>query len=546
MYISAGTASAPGPVDPAQSARTARPGARRSTAANVCFAGTAATVFLWALFQDFFRLGTPQILADEPTYQKAAWSYVHGQDLLSAHGTPAAAVGGVNFQHPPLAKYLFGVAQLLAGRPSITADRAVSALCLILTGLLVAVWIGRATGRWTGLLAGGLVGLLPETASGSAADFGRFGMLDPVAELFAVASVALAWQWSRRTGRSAWLLAAATGAATGCAAGAKENGFLGVLGPCVLLLVLAGAARSGRGLLVRCLQALLAALSCAAVFVALYLPVGRPIARVRYLVDFQTAHSEEGHLIGFAGRVSQHPPWWANLWFAGHSLGPVLTVALLLAVLAAVVLRRDRLTVWCLAALVGPFVFHCFVAKVVLGFYWVMWMPAVFVLAALGMREIVVRARRLGGALPQVLAVCLVLAVPVGATVQESVKVAELRPVGVQVLPSLERSHGLTGPVIAAGIDSGLMSTYLPGTEVITSTSQPLSGARTIIVGAPECRELIDRSVRALVRINLTQGRIRQIHTDSNFTVYQVLAPLTHPTRTQIAAEPPGRLSDHC
>ncbi|MEY9837628.1 ArnT family glycosyltransferase [Streptacidiphilus sp. EB103A] len=537
---------APMPAGLARTSRRAKGGARRSAAQDLWFAAVAASVLLWALFQDFFRLGTPQVLSDEPIYAKAAWIYVHGQTLPSTHGTSALAATVDNFEHPPLVKYLFGVAQLMAGKPSITADRAVSALFLILTGLLVAVWIGRAAGRWTGLLAGGLVSVLPETASNSAADFGRYGMLDPVAEFFAVACVALGWQWSRRTGRSAWLLAAATGVATGCAAGAKENGFLGVLGPSVLILVFAWTARAGLGLAVRCLQALLAALTCAMVFVALYLPVGHPFERIRYLVDFQSAHSDEGHLIGFAGQVSKFPPWWANLWFAGHSLGSVLTVVLLIAVLAAVVLRRDQLTAWCVAALVGPFVFHCFVAKVALGFYWVMWMPAFFILAALGMREIVERARRLGGAVPQAVAVCVVLAVPVGASVQESIKVAELKPVGVKVLPSLQRSHGLHGPVIAAGIDYELMPTYMPGTQVITSATGSLAGAETIIIGAPECRQLIDQSVRALVHVNLPQGRIQQIHTDSNFTVYRVLAPLVRPTPAQIAAEPAGRLSDHC
>lgn len=503
-------------------------------------------VLLWALFQDFFRLGTPQLLADEPIYAKAAWIYVHGSPLPPSRSTSALAATVDNFEHPPLAKYLFGIAQLLAGRLSITVDRAVSAVFLVLAGVLVAVWIGRAAGRWTGLLAGGLVSVLPEIAAGSAADFGRFGMLDPVAEFFAVASVALGWQWSRRTGRSAWLLAAATGVATGCAAGAKENGFLGILGPSILLLVFARTARGRLRLVERCPQALLAALTCAMVFVALYLPVGRPLARISYLFDFQSAHSAEGHLVGFAGQVSRFPPWWANLWFAGHSLGPALTTVLLIAVLSAVTLRRDQLTAWCVAALVGPFVFHCFVARVALGFYWVMWMPAFFVLAALGIREIVELRGRLHGAGPRTLAVCLVLAVPVSASIRESIKIAEIKPVGVKVLPSLERSHDLHGPVIAAGIDRGLLTAYLPGTRVITSTADSLAGTQVIILGRPVCRELIDQSIRALVDLNLPQGRIQQIHADSQFTVFQILDPLIHPSPEQIAAEPPGNLRDHC
>ena len=45
-----------------------------------------------------------------------------------------------NFEHPPLAKYLFGLAQLVVGHSDITADRVVAAICTLLTAV-VAGWL---------------------------------------------------------------------------------------------------------------------------------------------------------------------------------------------------------------------------------------------------------------------------------------------------------------------------------------------------------------------------------------------------------------------
>src|SRR5206468_11563183 len=41
----------------------------------------------------------------------------------------------------------------------------------------------------------------------------------------------------------------------------------------------------------------------------------------------------------------------------------------------------------------GPLAFHMFIARVVLPYYWVMWMPAFLALVALGVAELVGRAR---------------------------------------------------------------------------------------------------------------------------------------------------------
>lgn len=600
-----------------------RPGDRAFTVA-------AALTTLWAVFQNFYKLGTAPIVADEPTYMRAAWRYVHGQVLAPVPltgGRPALTPD--NFEHPPLAKYLFGLSQLIDGNSSsLTAARAISALATVLAAVAVAVWIGRAAGRWTGLLAGALLTVLPEPAGGSIGRFDRFAMLDPVASLFMVLSVVAAWEWSRRTGRGAWVSAALTGAAVGCAAGSKENGFLGAVAPAIVTVIITpfvaptpartaarpaapavhlttaptapptvrlatapiipaptpadiaaladapttvppAAAptidldstsrpqpqlqpqpprRPARALLLRSVQACIAIAASLAVFVGLYVPLGHPIARIEYLVDFQSAQSSAGHLIGFAGRVTADPPWWTNLWFAGHNYGPALTVFLVASALCAVVLRRDLLVGWCVAALAAPFVFHSFIANVTLGYYWVMWTPMFLVLAALGAAEVIRRAaqgRRL--AVPVALVTgAAVLAVPIAEGIDQSVLVADIKPTGVMVLPALMHEYHLTGPIIAAGLPVWSVSYYLPGTTVYTSASSPVTGAETIVIGQPQCRELIDQSVRALVAVNLKIGHVKQVYTDSQITAYAVTGSLAMPTAAQINAEPLGKLTDHC
>jgi len=534
-----------------------RQGRRESALARFRTAGPGFTVAAgllgaWALFQNLFRIGTPQVLADELTYSSVAWTYVHGQAKTPHLGGSMLTPAPDNFEHPPLAKLLFGLAQELVGHPSITVDRCVSALCAILTGVLLGVWVARIAGRWIGLLAFGLVTVLPEAASGSVGRFSRFGMLDPVAELFMVASLLLGWEWLRRSGRGGWLFAALSGIAVGCAAAAKENGFLGLVGPAILILAL--AARSARQLAVRAGQTLLAVAASVLVFTAAYLPVGHPLTSIRYLIEFQSAHSHDGHSIGFAGRVTMFPPWWANLWFAGHNWGTALTAVLVIAALAAVCLRRDLVVLWLLAV---PFLFHSFFTHVALGFYWVMWTPAFFALAALGMQALVEAAGRLARdrgsavrkALPITVAVAL-LAVPVSASAAQSGRVAQIKPIGIKTLPGLMKRNGLTGPVITAGIAWWLAATYLPGIGVRTNVpnASALNGVETIVIGAPQCNVLIDQSVRALVAINLPAGHVREIYTDPDMTVYAATGngALLVPTPAQVSAERPGRPKDHC
>ena len=221
--------------------------------------------------------------------------------------------------------------------------------------------------------------------------FGRYGYLDPVAELFAVSAVALSWVWFRRHGRVGWWWAIATGASVGLAAASKENGFLGAVGPVVAGLAL--AVRDRRAVVQRLLQSVAAVLTACLVFAVTYLGLGHPIEAFRFMRDFQHLHTSLGHTVEFAGRVTQHPPWWAFLWFVQHGIGAAGHHRLPDLCLAAIVLRRDRLVVWCLAALAGPLIFHMAIAHVVLSYYWVMWMPLFLAMVALGLGELLGSSR---------------------------------------------------------------------------------------------------------------------------------------------------------
>lgn len=520
------------------------------------FVALSVFVAAWAVFQNFFRIGVAPILADEPTYVESGWQYVHGTvHPPTVSGSSLVSVPG-NFEHPPLTKYLFGLAQLLDGHAdSLTASRCVSSLATLLAGLIVAVWIGREAGRWAGLVAGGLLTLLPEAASGSFGRFDRFAMLDPVASMFMVLSVVLAWEWARRTGRAAWTFAALTGVAVGLAAGSKENGFLGAIGPVVVTVLLAAVTRprDRRTILTRLYQALAAMLISGLVFIVLYLPLGNPITAIKYLVDFQTAQSADGHLIGFAGQVTSMPPWWANLWFAGHNYGSLLTGFLVAAAVLAVVLRRDLLVGWCAAALAVPFVFHCFIANVALGYYWVMWTPMFLTLAGIGAAEVVkLIARATRGisvslvAPVAVLASAAVLAIPVGESISESATVADIQPNGVQVLPQLMKEHHLTGAIVSTGIGSWAYSYYVPSAKIYTTATSPVPDTSLIVISTVQCRDPLDASVRALAKINVAAGHALQIYADSSATVYEVTGALTLPTPAQISAEPASNATDGC
>ncbi|MCU1655880.1 MAG: phospholipid carrier-dependent glycosyltransferase [Pseudonocardiales bacterium] len=493
-------------------------------------------VAFWTVFQNFWNLSRPSSLVDEVGYARSGAWYMH-------HGMPSSVFGGrlpaiLNLEHPPLAKLMFGLAQIVFGSASITSDRIVAATCTVAAAAIAAVWIARIAGPWTGLLAGALIGLLPMSVTPQLVRFGRDGMLDPVACAFVVAYLAILWEWWRQPARTrrAWVLAALGGAAVGLATASKENGFLAAVVPIVLVVAVARGAAA-----VRALQALTAVVVAGAVFMASYLPLGDPISGIRYLVHFQTRHSAAGHIVFVDGHYTLHQPWWANFWFAEQGLGAPATVAVLGTAIAAVVLRRDQIVAWCLAALVGPVVFHCVLASVTLPFYWAMWMPPLLVLSALGVVELVRRASaaswpgvvRLGSVAAAVAAAVLFAVAGVGQTGT----VATLRREGPDAVPAVRATLHLSGTVLIAGLTSLAVSDYVPSAQGRIPAS--LAEVDTIVLGRgrPACRAPSDPAIRALVHVNAATGRLRLAYQDRLVQIYVRTAPLVRASPAEVRTE---------
>ena len=88
-----------------------------------------------ALFQNLYRLSFAPLLFDEQFYAGVGWRYAHWSSVALA----GQSMRQNNWDHPPLAKLLFGVSESLLGHESITAARAVSAACTLLAALILGV-----------------------------------------------------------------------------------------------------------------------------------------------------------------------------------------------------------------------------------------------------------------------------------------------------------------------------------------------------------------------------------------------------------------------
>lgn len=490
------------------------------------FGVVAVLVGLWAMFLAFFRIPVAQVLWDEPIYSLAGWRYIHRDVFAPGEGGSLGEFVD-NFEHPPLAKYLFGIGQVVAGGQSITATRVVAAVCGLATAALLGWWVGRHYDRWTGLAVAAVIALAPMVVAPSVVSFRRLGMLDSVAGLLAVATLLLAWQWWERAARDALGWALVTGVAAGLATSAKESGFLVLVGP--VLYVLVAAARRGE-LRRRVVQALTMAVVSVATFVVTYLPLGHPLDRIRYLWDFQTKHSRLGHTVVLDGTTVSHPPWWANLWFAWDGLGTLLVVLLVIGVVAALVVTRDHLVAFCLMGLLGPVVFFFFFAGVALPFYWVMWAPLAITVSVVGWRSVLLLlgrgARGRSWVVPAAAAgLAILAAVPAVASTRTT---ASLEMVGVMRLPLIMQQEGLRGPILTSNVSDFDKRTYLRGHQLAGTPKEP-GNADTVVVGSPKCGVPTDRVTAALVSLNRKWGRIREVYADDQVIVYRSLGTLLPP-----------------
>ncbi|QKS17056.1 phospholipid carrier-dependent glycosyltransferase [Curtobacterium sp. Csp2] len=401
---------------------------RRPVPVLVVRTAAFAIVALLGAYVALRRIGRTTRITDEITYVNTGWDYVHG-------------VVTANLEHPPTAKYLFGLAQLMTGQ-GVLGPRVVVAVGGLVVGLVLFLLLRRPVGYWGALAAAGLWWLTPrgngptwyDVASGVPARIDRIALLDPVMTCFAVVAVAAAWQWmvAASDGRSSrWWWAALAGAALALSATSKVSTAVLVL-PLLLLPVLF---RRWRDL---ALGGVLAAGVGTVVAALLYLPVGG-LDAIGYMVRFQTAHDTTGHLVTVLGRDYLVAPWWTGLLWAVQGIGWPLAVVLGLGVLAALVVRPDRLVVF-LALCLGVLVVFYSTSAVALPHYYYAWMPFVVALAAVGGT----RLARLRPPLTAV-AVALVLTVAVVPVGQLVVAVSQARATGYAVLGGALADHGYRG-----------------------------------------------------------------------------------------------------
>lgn len=419
----------------------------------------------WGCFQCFWNLGTQNVSYDERLYDNAGWAYLHGDF-------------GLNREHPPTAKYLFGLAQALAGR-DILAGRIVVALAVLAGGVILLFWLRLELGWGPAVLAAGLWWVMPRGGFDVRQD--RAAMLDPMMTLFLIAALAAAWMWMR-SGRWWWLPFSAVAMALSVTAKAPT---LMVL-PAFLLLPL----------LCRRWQAFaiggpIWAIVFATTVAALYAPMGIPGA-IADMIAFQSAHDAAGHSIDIFGHLYQFAPWWANLWFFADGVSPPLTAVLCLGLVLGVVLRPGPLVGFIGSALLLLLVFFVGIARVALNTYYYPMTVLVLVVAVVGYTRLAPMCRR--SVFAVILAAAVVLAAIASAVL--SAQIAQIRPTGIaRLAATLQQDQPHTGNILFQSLSPFWYLSYFPDTGTASLDGQPF---RAIVVGQ-DARLPVDPQVAALL-----------------------------------------------
>lgn len=480
-------------------------------------------VFLWGAFLSFWNLLATNVHVDERVYVDAGRAYVGGD--FSA-----------NREHPPLAKYVYGLAQLIFG-DGVLGPRIVVGLLVMGSGLIIWLWLGREIGRMRALIPVLVWFCIPRGFGSEVLRIDRIAFLEPVMVFFALVALASAWRWYRG-GSTLWIVL--SGVALGASVASKVSAAMfGV----ALIVLLFG---SGRRVAIVIRDALIFLATLVITFTLAYLPMGM-VDAISGMLENQAAHNKFGHLVSIAGTVYTHAPWWSQLWLTKQGLGTLGTVVLVIGMVLAVVLARPRTLVLYLGVALAAFAgFHMFGTSVALSHYFAGWFWLMAMLAGLGIAALLppapspalpdgqepARVRRGGsaGVLPRVvrfvrvLGAVVLIALVLVCGVKQSILVISDRPQGLALLPAELTSHGLDGAVLAGGMPPYRVAPYVDNQEIFDPALVNGEGVRAIVLEASD-RFAIDARIDRFLRENA--DLLEPIRMD-NVTLYVLPRPLEY------------------
>ena len=392
-------------------------------------------VLLLAAYTAFFRLGFEDWHTDEPIYSKAGLAYIQEGDF------------SINQEHPFLAKYVLGVAQVVSGSSETEAVRMPAATASLLTGLVLFAFGRRVAGYWAGVLALALWTISPLTLT-----FGRDATIEIFLIFFSTLALYLGWRW---TESGSWWFAGFAGVALGLATASKLTGILFL--PAIVLVGLLKIGLSRRLIF----QGMLISLAAVATVLATYAPAwSEAPSAIRYMFEFQSQHNAEGHRQSVNGEVYMFPPWWAHLWWQWGLYGTLASLSLGVAVVIAL-LRRRALEIYLLAAALIPFLVLSFYVQVRLKHYFGVWQPPLILLLAIVSGELAQQGGATGrrGVARGILVVLLLApSVYLGAEAVQTVSQTQTGP-NAAVAEHLKGTGHDRGLILTQG---GRIKEYLP------------------------------------------------------------------------------------
>ncbi|WP_432536274.1 glycosyltransferase family 39 protein [Kineococcus arenarius] len=413
-------------------------------------------VLVVVVFAFCWRLGVETSNGDELAYRDAAAAYLRGDFTR-------------NLEHPPLAKLLIAAGHALGGG-SLVADRAVAALCGVLTAVVVFAVARRCAGFWAGVLAALLWCALPLAPGVVPAHVDRRATLEPPLLLFSACAVLAAQRVAQRPSPARWAL---LGVAVGAATASKLTGAVSAV---VVLALLWEHRRRWRPALA---GAVLAGAVSVLVFLATYLPFGAEAPdAVRTVVQWQWEHADRGSTQSVAGELHLFPPWWSPWWFQAQYLSwPGLAALWSVAAVGAVASWRraaGRPVVLALAAFTAAVV----LSPLKLPQYHDVLVPPLCALAAVGFARLL-RRRTVAAAVVALLAAAPLVLVAAGHLAD----VAATRPADYRLAAELLRERGLAGPgdVVAVRGDAAALERVLPGPVVALGTAVDCSAAALVV-----------------------------------------------------------------